>query len=379
MASIATSIEVYDRATQPLNMIVSALQASVHAFAAMNSAMDAGMDTASIDNARQAIEEAVDQVNNLQSAIQNANNTPLSPAVQAEPVQSAPQAQPEPVQLPVEPVVPQPIIPDPEPVTVPVNWESDNLDVFTNTGVERFEQELNSANQMMNTMVQNQQRIQQTASGMDILPDGATQDLQNMVQRIQQVQTRIQALNSTPVSLRTDEVNNEIEQLRSQLAQAVDAQNELNSALDNMDAERANAAYLQLSRTVGNTERYIRDNTNEQGQFNQAIQQGVNQSNDLMNTIKGVITAYVSIQTVKKALDMSDELTMTTARLNMMNEAFNEINGTVMKTDDLVNLVYSAAQDARGSLVTWQLLLQSLVIMQGMLFPVRKKWLLLQT
>lgn len=79
MASIATSIEVYDRATQPLNMIVSALQASVHAFAAMNSAMDAGMDTASIDNARQAIEEAVDQVNNLQSAIQNANNTPLSP------------------------------------------------------------------------------------------------------------------------------------------------------------------------------------------------------------------------------------------------------------------------------------------------------------
>jgi len=349
MASIATSIEVYDRATQPLNMIVSALQASVHAFAAMNSAMDAGMDTASIDNARQAIEEAVDQVNNLQSAIQNANNTPLSPAVQAEPVQSVPQEQVEPIELPVEPVVPQPIVPDPEPVTVPVNWESDNLDVFTNTGVERFEQELNSANQMMNTMVQNQQRIQQTASGMDILPDGATQDLQNMVQRIQQVQTRIQALNSTPVSLRTDEVNNELEQLRSQLAQAVDAQNELNSALDNMDAERANAAYLQLSRTVGNTERYIRDNTNEQGRFNQAIQQGVNQSNDLMNTIKGVITAYVSIQTVKKALDMSDELTMTTARLNMMNEAFNEINGTVMKTDDLVNLVYSAAQDARGS------------------------------
>lgn len=338
MASIATSIEVYDKATQPIQMIVSALQASVHAFAAVNNAMESGMDTSSIENARQAVEQAASEVNNLQSAIQEANSTPLSPAIQTEPVQ-----------LPVEPVVPDSIVPEIEPVTVPVNWQTDNMDIFTNTGVERFEQELASANQMMTTMVQNQQKIEQTASGMDILPEGASQDLQNMVQRIQNLQTRVQTLSNTPVSLRTEQVNNEIEQLRSQLSQAVDAQNELNSALDNMDVERANAAYMQLSRTVGNTERYIRDNTNEQGQFNQAVQQGVNQSNELMNTIKGVVTAYLSIQTVRKAMDLSDELTMTTARLNMMNEAFNEINGTVMQTDDLVNLVYQAAQNARGS------------------------------
>lgn len=333
MASIATSIEVYDRATQPIQMIVSALQASVYAFSAVNTAMENGMDTTSIENARQAVEQAVGEVNSLQSAIQEANNTPLSPAIQNEPVQ-----------LPVEPV-----IPDPEPVQIPVEWQTDNMEIFTNTGVDRFEQELNSANQMMNTMVQNQQRIQETANGMDILPDGAAQDLQGMVQRIQTLQTRVQALSNTPVSLRTEEVNNEIEQLRSQLSHAVDAQNELNSALDNMDVERANAAYMQLSRTVGNTERYIRNNTNEQNQFNQSVQHGVNQSNELMNTIKGVVTAYLSIQTVRKALDLSDELTMTTARLDMMNQAFNEINGTVMQTDDLVNLVYQAAQNARGS------------------------------
>ena len=226
MASIATSIEVYDRATQPIQMIVSALQASVYAFSAVNTAMENGMDTTSIENARQAVEQAVGEVNSLQSAIQEANNTPLSPAIQNEPVQ-----------LPVEPV-----IPDPEPVQIPVEWQTDNMEIFTNTGVDRFEQELNSANQMMNTMVQNQQRIQETANGMDILPDGAAQDLQGMVQRIQTLQTRVQALSNTPVSLRTEEVNNEIEQLRSQLSHTVDAQNELNSALDNMDVERANAA-----------------------------------------------------------------------------------------------------------------------------------------
>lgn len=341
MASIQTQIQLYDQVSQPLNRMLGGIASVTAAFENIEGAMSSGMNPSAVEQARQAIEAATSEVNELNHAIQNVNSQVVAPDVQA--VEAGA------VHIPVEMDVPSPVIPTPEPVTVPVNWESDNLDVFTNTGVERFEQELNSANQMMNTMVQNQQRIQQTASGMDILPDGATQDLQNMIQRIQQVQTRIQALNSTPVSLRTDEVNNELEQLRSQLAQAVDAQNELNSALNNMDVDRANAAYMQLSRTVGNTERYIRNNTNEQGQFNQAIQQGVNQSNDLMNTIKGVVAAYVSIQTVKKALDMSDELTMTTARLNMMNEAFNEINGTVMQTDDLVNLVYQAAQNARGS------------------------------
>lgn len=99
---------------------------------------------------------------------------------------------------------------------------------------------------------------------------------------------------------------------------------------------------LRLSQTVGNTERYIRDNVDEQGRFNQEISAGTQQANELTNTIKRAVAAYISIQSVGKALNISDELVQTTSRLNMMNDG-------VQTTAELVNMVYAAAQDARGS------------------------------
>ena len=136
--------------------------------------------------------------------------------------------------------------------------------------------------------------------------------------------------------------NAELEQLRMQLNQAIQEQNSLNQAMQNMDVSAANDAYLRLSQTVGNTERYIRDNVDEQGRFNQEISAGTQQANELTNTIKRAVAAYVSIQTVGKALNISDELVQTTSRLNMMNDG-------VQTTAELVNMVYAAAQDARGS------------------------------
>ena len=73
-------------------------------------------------------------------------------------------------------------------------------------------------------------------------------------------------------------------------------------------------------------------------------------SNELVNTIKRAVGAYISIQGVGKVLSISDELTQATSRLDLMNNSFNEINGTANETSELVNMVYAAAQDARGSL-----------------------------
>ena len=131
--------------------------------------------------------------------------------------------------------------------------------------------------------------------------------------------------------------------------QALQAQEALNQAVDNMDVSAANAAYNQLSSTVASTERYIRDNADAQGNLNQQIQAGVNTSNELVDTVKRLALAYLSMQSVQKVLDVSDELAMTTARLNTMNQAFNEINGTATETDTIVKQIYASAQNARGS------------------------------
>lgn len=131
--------------------------------------------------------------------------------------------------------------------------------------------------------------------------------------------------------------------------QALQAQEALNQAVDNMDVSAANVAYNQLSSTVASTERYIRDNADAQGNLNQQIQTGVNTSNELVDTVKRLALAYLSMQSVQKVLDVSDELAMTTARLNTMNQAFNEINGTATETDTIVKQIYASAQNARGS------------------------------
>ena len=216
------------------------------------------------------------------------------------------------------------------------------MDVFTGTGVERFQQEVQSANDMLNTLNTTQARISQTAQGMDILPDAAVQDMNTMQQRLSAIQQRIQQIENNPVNVGADNANAELEQLRMQLNQAIQEQNSLNQAMQNMDVSAANDAYLRLSQTVGNTERYIRDNVDEQGRFNQEISAGTQQANELTNTIKRAVAAYVSIQSVGKALNISDELVQTTSRLNMMNDG-------VQTTAELVNMVYAAAQDARGS------------------------------
>ena len=230
----------------------------------------------------------------------------------------------------------------PENIRIPIEWQSDNLEVFTGTGVERFQQEVQSANNMLNTLNTTQERIAATAAQTDLFPANAVSDMNNMQNRLTAISQRIQAIENNPLNLGSDEANAELEQLREQLDQAVQQQEALNRAVENMDVEAANQAYLRLSQTVRNTERYIRDNTDGQGRFNRAIESGTEQASKLIDIIKGAVAAYVSVQTVEKALDLSDQLTSTTARLNLMNDG-------LQTTQDLQNMIYLSAERSRGA------------------------------
>ena len=228
------------------------------------------------------------------------------------------------------------------PVNVPFNWQADNMNVFDNTGIERFQQEIESANTMLVALNSTQQKIAETAASVDLFPANAVTDLSGMQSRLQAIQDRIVQIENNPLNMGTNAANSELEQLRGQLDQAVQAQQALNSAVDNMDVQAANDAYLRLSQTVSGTERYIRDNVDEQGRFNQKINEGTANADNLMNTIKSAIATYATVQTVEVVFDLSDTLTSTTARLSMMNDG-------VQTTSELINMVYAAAQDARGS------------------------------
>ncbi|MFR2233232.1 MAG: tape measure protein [Roseburia intestinalis] len=333
MAAIQTAIELNDQFTSVLYGIMDAVNLATAQMYDMQQAMSMDIDTSSLDGAREAIDEATASLIAL-------NGVAQQPAPVIDPLAGSSQ--------PVLPGI-QPNVPT-EPVEIPVHWETDSLDVFTGTGIDRFEQEVQSANSMLEQLSSTQNDIASQAYSTTIFPPEMFQDLNSMAVRIDSIREQIQQIESNPVNMETDTANSQLEQLRSQLDRAIQEQNNLNTAMQNMDVSGANAAYLQLSQTVGNTERYIRDNTDEQGRFNQEIQEGVSGSNELVNTIKRAVGAYISIQGVGKVLSISDELTQATSRLDLMNNSFNEINGTANETSELVNMVYAAAQDARGSL-----------------------------
>ena len=274
-----------------------------------------GSLSSAIDNVIERQERLNDLMGNVPSQVYSATPT----------VQDAPQV--EPTQAPVN---------------VPFNWQADNMNVFENTGIERFQQEIESANTMLNALNDTQQRIAETAASVDLFPANAVTDLSGMQARLQAIQDRIVQIENNPLNMGTNAANSELEQLRGQLDQAVQAQQALNSAVDNMDVQAANDAYLRLSQTVSGTERYIRDNVDEQGRFNQKINEGTANADNLMNTIKSAVATYATVQTVGVVFDLSDTLTSTTARLSMMNDG-------VQTTSELINMVYAAAQDARGS------------------------------
>lgn len=314
MATIRTAIELQDNFTGVLYQVINSVNLGLSAMEDLHQTMNSPVDTASIEAARDSINQATLAVQQLDAAMQGletpASETPTAPTNSA-------------------------------PVVLPVHWQSDNMEVFTSTGVERFEQEVQSANNMLNTLNQTQSRIAAQAAQTDLFPDNAIADMNNMQNRLQAIQQRIQTIESNPLNMGSDTANAELEQLRGQLDQAVQEQEALNRAVENMDVEAANQAYLRLSQTVGNTERYIRDNVDEQGRFNREIEEGTNEANSLMQTIKGAVAAYATIQTLSAALNLSDQLTSTTARMNLMNDG-------LQTTQDLQNMIYLSAERARG-------------------------------
>lgn len=331
MATIRTAIELQDNFSGILYGITNAVNMSLSVMEDLNRAMNEPVDTTSIQAAREAINQATIAAQQWEAAMQNVD---------------APQTS--------TPTTPQPSTPQP----VPVQWQSDSMDVFTTSGVERFQQEIQSANSMLNTLNTTQERIAATAAGTDMFPASAVADMNSMQSRLQAIQQRIQQIESNPMNMGTDTANAELEQLRSQLNQAVQDQEDLNRAMERMDVSAANEAYLRLSNTVSNTERYIRDNTDEQGRFNRAIDEGAQGAGDLMNMIKGAVAAYASVQTIGKVMDLSDQLTSTTARINLMNDG-------LQSTQDLQNMIYLSAERSRGAYQTTADAVSKLGLMAG--------------
>lgn len=223
-------------------------------------------------------------------------------------------------------------------------WQpSTNMQVFTNTGIERYQQEINSANNMINQLSQSQQKIQNQAQAMNILPPNAVNDINDLNNRISKISTTLQEVQARKITgIGADKASNQVESLRQQLNEAIQSQNELTQAMNRMDITATNDAYKKLVNNIDSAERNIRENINAQNQFNSSLNNGVNTSNNLLTKLKRIALTVMGISGMKKLLNLSDEMTNTTARLNLIVDD----GGSIQELEDKI---FVSANRARAN------------------------------
>ncbi len=308
MSSIQTGIVLQDNFSNVAQGVVESMYNMTAAAYEASQAVSSNVDTSSIQAATEEINQATAAMDELNAAA----SRPTASSV-AQPVVDGGNGQV--INMDVNPVLPDPLVENPEPLT---------LDIQPNappTG--EIGQRIENIRNQLNDVLSMQQQIDQTAATVDVLPDEVTNRMSRVNALIEQIQANLAFSVENPFGLGGNEIEQQLSAIERSLNQAVTQQNMLNNA-------------------VGNTGDSINDNIHEQEQFNQEISAGTQQANELTNTIKRAVAAYISIQSVGKALNISDELVQTTSRLNMMNDG-------VQTTAELVNMVYAAAQDARGS------------------------------
>ena len=154
-----------------------------------------------------------------------------------------------------------------------------------------------------------------TIQGSIMLMDAMSTPLNNIVGAINTTIVALQNVNNTDVSIDTSRLAN---------AQSMIVQ-----------------AGAQLNEIEKNIQKRIQDNVVEQNKFNTALSKGVDKANSLYGKIKSFIGLYAGIQTVRMGLDVSDNISQTTARLNMINDG-------KQTTDQLQQAIFQSAQNSRA-------------------------------
>ena len=292
---LKTSLELHDNFSATIHNIIESVNLSVRTMEDLHQSVSTPLDSSALDDVRNSINQATMDIQKLDDAFTKVS----SESIDAPKFDNA--------------------------------WVSPNFEVFTNSGVDRFNQEILSTNNLLNKLNESQMKISNTASQIDILPDAMIADINAAQVRIEGIKSKILEIENNPLSVLDESTNYQLESLRNKLSQAVDEQQALNIAVENMDIESANRAYLKLSNTIGGAEMHIRDNMQSQDKFNKKLNDGFNLANQLTGSIKSMVGAYLGVQSIKKAFGAIKEYTDL---YNIQTNAENQLRAVLRNTLD---------------------------------------------
>lgn len=330
MASIMTSIELQDKFSTVVYGMIHAVNLSISAMYDMREAVGAEFDTASLEGAKDEIDRATLAARQLGSALQDAETFDIN--VSAQHISQ---------RIPVEPVFPDPLT-ETAALQLPVSIQMPDNEIFDNANLENFERELGRVNEQIELIARKQEEIAALAEATEIVSPDTMQKMEQIAAEIETVENQVSVLARQQINLGTEKANVQMTQLKGQMQQTVQVQQSLTRAMDRMDISDVNADYVQLTENISMAQDRISQNTQEQEKFNQTINQGTVNANNLAQTIKRIAAAYISIQSLQKVIDISDQLASSRAKLDMMNDG-------IRTTRELQDLVFIAAERSRGS------------------------------
>lgn len=100
--------------------------------------------------------------------------------------------------------------------------------------------------------------------------------------------------------------------------------------------------FNQFNTKIEETKNKIKDVNSEQEKTDKNINRTSSSTSGWLSKVKGIVAAYASIQTLSKGIKLSDEMTMTTARLDLINDK-------MQSTDVLQKKIFSSAEASRSS------------------------------
>lgn len=120
----------------------------------------------------------------------------------------------------------------------------------------------------------------------------------------------------------------------------------LQSASHNsIDVSSIQTAREELSRAESAFDRIedeIKQANTQQQNFNNHVRNGTSEAERLFNKMKGIAATYFTLRGVGNMLNLSDELTNTQTRLNMINDG-------LQTTDELNKMIFISSQNARSA------------------------------
>lgn len=160
--------------------------------------------------------------------------------------------------------------------------------------------------------------------------------------------------------------------MSSVLSRVIDRMNDTNRAAQGVKTQvermgsssgtdRMRQSVERTSTAFQNTAKQIQNCTNHQNNFVNKLREGSTAADGLWDKVKGIALTYLSLQGVKDVLNLSDSLSNTSARLNMINDGSQTLA-------QLQDKIYQAAQRSRSGYLDMADAVGKMVLRTGDLF-----------